>query len=65
MLIDVRYKRSQFLSDCDWTQLPDNGMTQEKRAEWVVYRQQLRDITNGLPEDINLEDVVFPITPSK
>jgi hypothetical protein len=42
---DVRYQRNQSLSECDWTQLPDSPLTSEKKEEWVVYRQDLRDVT--------------------
>jgi hypothetical protein len=41
----VRAERNQLLSGCDFTQLVDAPVTPEKRAEWVVYRQALRDIT--------------------
>jgi len=41
----VRGKRSILLNSSDWTQLPDVPMSDEKRAEWVTYRQALRDIT--------------------
>jgi hypothetical protein len=34
------------LSKSDWTQLPDVTMSDERRAEWRVYRQALRDIIN-------------------
>ena len=43
--IQVRSIRNQYLSECDWTQLPDSPLTSEKKQEWVVYREQLRDVT--------------------
>lgn len=42
---DVRYQRNQYLSQCDWTQLADSPLTTEKKQEWAVYRQDLRDVT--------------------
>tara|TARA_R110000868_G_scaffold89185_1_gene248374 strand:- start:1152 stop:1622 length:471 start_codon:yes stop_codon:yes gene_type:complete len=41
----VRADRNRNLMLCDWTQLADAPLTDEKRLEWVVYRQALRDIT--------------------
>jgi len=42
---NVRNERNTMLSECDWTQLPDSPLTEEKKAEWITYRQSLRDIT--------------------
>jgi hypothetical protein len=47
----MRKKRDALLSQCDWTQLPDAQLTEEKKTEWVNYRQALRDIT---------DDALFP-----
>jgi len=48
----IRFWRNAALAKCDWTQIPDNGMSDERRNAWKEYRQQLRDITNVLsPED--------------
>ena len=41
----VRTMRNNELTATDWTQLPDSPLTAEKKAEWSVYRQALRDIT--------------------
>lgn len=52
--IAVRADRDRRLQECDWTQLPDVPLTEEKKTEWVVYRQELRDVTNQPdPFDIN------------
>ena len=40
---NMRVQRDMFLAASDWTQLPDNGLTDEQRAAWAVYRQALRD----------------------
>ena len=42
---EVRATRNQYLQECDWTQLSDSPLTAEQKAEWVTYRQELRDIT--------------------
>lgn len=41
----VRTHREVLLKNCDWTQLPDSPLSDEKKAEWATYRQALRDIT--------------------
>ena len=39
----VRMTRNGLLRDSDWTQLADSPLAAEKKAEWVTYRQALRD----------------------
>ena len=34
----------EFLQQSDWTQLPDNGLTDANKALWVTYRASLRTI---------------------
>lgn len=40
----MRDRRMIYLYECDWTQLPDNQIPEEKRAAWRAYRQELRDV---------------------
>ena len=48
----------------DWTQGTDSPLTDEKKAEWITYRQALRDIT--IPSDLALPtDFVWPTEPSE
>ena len=42
----IRLERGEKLTATDWTQIPDNSLTPEKRNEWLLYRQALRDIPN-------------------
>ena len=61
---DVRRARNAMLSACDWTQQIDVPLTEAKIQEWVTYRQQLRDITDNLPDDLlSVNDVVWPVSP--
>jgi hypothetical protein len=41
----IRERRTVKLKECDWTQLSDSPLTPEKKEEWQIYRQALRDIT--------------------
>lgn len=42
----TREMRSAMLTETDWTQLPDNGLTEEQKASWRTYRQKLRDLSD-------------------
>lgn len=42
----VRDQRNRLLAESDWTVLQDSPLTDAQVAEWVIYRQALRDITN-------------------
>jgi|TARA_E500000178_G_C16733253_1_gene622551 hypothetical protein len=59
-LSDLREKRNSLLQECDWWGASDNTMT----AEQTQYRQELRDITNGLTTVEEVEAVEFPEKPS-
>ena len=56
---DIRKKRNGLLFQTDWTQLSDSPLSAAMRAQYQVYRQALRDIT----EMQNIEDMVFPEPP--
>jgi hypothetical protein len=53
---DIRQRRNELLTASDWTQLPDNPLTDEEKQSWAVYRQALRDITGAS----NPFEIVFP-----
>ena len=40
---EMRRKRDALLVASDWTQMHDSPLTDEQRAAWATYRQQLRD----------------------
>ena len=44
----LREKRNDLLAKSDWTQVSDAPLSQEKKSEWKVYRQALRDLPNNL-----------------
>ena len=62
-LDELRAKRNKLLADTDYTLLQDRTFTDAQVAEWVVYRQALRDITEGLTTKEQVEAVVFPTKP--
>ena len=66
----VREKRNQLLSESDWTQTRDNVRLND--SSWIIYRQELRDITKSasfnpkLNADGTLDQssVTWPLKPS-
>ena len=59
-LEDLRHERNQKLADCDWVVVKATEMGEEVPADWKLYRQALRDITNSYQ---SLDNVVWPQKP--
>ena len=57
---NLRKKRNNLLAETDWWGASDNTMS----AEQTKYRQDLRDITNGLATVEEVNEVEFPTKPS-
>ena len=62
---ELRNIRNHLLAECDWTDLPNAPLTETKKIEWQNYRQQLRDLTNGLTTVDDVNNVVYPTKPSE
>ena len=58
-MADLRAKRNQLLIETDFHALSDNTMS----ADMTTYRQELRDITNGITTVEQANAVVFPTKP--
>ena len=58
-IIILREKRNSLLEKTDWWGTSDNTMTDSQKK----YRQDLRDITNGLNTVEEVEAVEFPTKP--
>jgi len=56
---DLRAKRNRLLQDTDFHALSDNTMS----ADMTTYRQELRDITEGITTVEQANAVVFPTKP--
>jgi len=56
----LRNKRDKLLVETDWWGASDNTMTEKQKK----YRQELRDITNGLTTVEEVNAVEFPTKPS-
>ena len=60
-LDNLRAKRNKLLADSDYIVLADSPVND--KANWLTYRQQLRDITEGLDTVAKVNAVVFPTKP--
>lgn len=56
---EARFLRDKLLAASDWTQLVDAPLSATLKAEWVTYRQALRDL------DLQAEKIVWPTPPEK
>ena len=63
-LQELREKRNVLLADSDWTGLVDVDMTNEKLAEWKLYRQHLRNLPDGLDTEDKVKEVTWPEKPA-
>jgi len=59
---ETRQIRDQKLKATDWTVLQDSPFTDAQTADWVIYRQALRDITDHANFPY-LEDADWPVSP--
>jgi hypothetical protein len=57
----LRAKRNKLLIDSDYVVLADSPVTD--KANWITYRQALRDITKGLDTVEKVNNVAFPTKP--
>ena len=57
---EVRMQRNGLWAASDWTQLADSPLADETKAEWVTYRQSLRDLPATYTR---VSEVVWPTPP--
>jgi len=62
-LDNLRVKRNKLLADSDYIVLADSPVND--KANWITYRQELRDITIGLSTVEQVNSVVFPTKPQE
>jgi hypothetical protein len=59
----LRSKRNSLIASSDWTVLSDSPLSAEIKTAWLEYRQDLRDITEGVNTEAKVKAVVFPDKP--
>jgi hypothetical protein len=57
----AKWWKNALLNESDWSQVSDNSLSEEQRAAWREYRQELRDISNNFTDP---KKIVFPDLPS-
>ena len=62
-LEDLRTKRNKLLADSDWEVIMAKEKGTTLSAGFKTYRQDLRDLTEGLTTVAQVEAVVFPTKP--
>lgn len=58
----LRSQRNARLAACDWTQLADAHLSQEKKDAWAAYRQELRDLPDETQDPTAPE---WPLDPTQ
>ena len=64
-LDNLRTKRNKLLADSDYIVLADSNFTPQKKSEWMTYRTALRNLTQGLDTIEKVNNVAYPLKPSK
>ena len=57
----LRHMRNGLLRESDWTQFTDSPLSESKKNEWKIYRQELRDLPAA---SSNPENPGWPTKPS-
>jgi hypothetical protein len=62
-LAEIRARRDKLLARSDFTQLPDSPLSDEQKAAYQTYRQQLRDLPETYADATSIDQVTFPTKP--
>ena len=63
VLVDIRRQRDSLLTRSDWTQLGDNTLTDQQKADARDYRTKLRDVTKDIGNPVNAAAIDWPTPP--
>ena len=63
LMASIRQERTELLDKTEWTVNNDNQLTDDKKTEWKVWRQKLRDITKGVDTVDKAKAVTMPVKP--
>jgi len=64
-IASLRAKRNALLKDSDHTVLQDSPLTPAKKSEWMTYRTSLRNLPQGLTTVEQINNLAYPLKPSK
>ena len=63
LMESIRKERTELLDKTEWTVNNDNQLTDDKKKEWKVWRQKLRDITKDVDTVDKAKAVTMPEKP--
>lgn len=58
VLRELRSLRLRDLQDSDWTQMSDAPFSEDTKAGWATYRQQLRDLPNTYADSTDINEAL-------
>jgi hypothetical protein len=61
---EIREERDSLLIASDWRVMSDSPLSDSKKAEWVTYRQALRDVPSVNANVTTFASVSWPTVPS-
>ena len=64
LMDSVRIHRNMLLADCDWVLLSDSSLSEEKKAEFISYRQALRDLPQVQSSIQDESEIIWPAKPN-
>jgi len=62
-LLNTKNIRNNLLKNSDYTQFNDSPLSDEEKAAWATYRQELRDLMSNLDDLDHVDEVTWPIEP--
>mgnify|MGYP001128758390 FL=1 len=62
-LLNTKNIRNNLLKHSDYTQFNDSPLSDEEKAAWATYRQELRDLMSNLDDLDHVDEVTWPIEP--
>jgi hypothetical protein len=57
----ARWWRNALLNESDWSQVPDNSLSESQKESYRQYRQELREITESVTDP---KEIIFPDLPT-
>lgn len=61
----IRLERDMKLSYCDWTQMADSPLSDSEKADWALYRHQLRNFPQWNSSITDYDTIVWPVPPNE
>lgn len=62
-LLNTKNIRNNLLKHTDYTQFNDSPLSDEEKAAWATYRQELRDLMSNLDDLDHVDEVTWPVEP--